>query len=184
MTTYPNDNMIRTGAKARVWEMMNSGVFHGDLCDLVREKFNCVDAEITDEGEIWIANPQRGHWLNDDMLVEFVDWAKATAGHAETAKEIKAAGYIAQDKEGYAIAGFGATEAEAREAALPFVGPWEDRDGNTVGVDDPEFGFDAKFVILPATAALISEIQSSGGAIAWGNVDGIACTREEETANA
>lgn len=89
------------------------------------------------------------------------------------------AGYIAQDRDGYAIAGFGTTEAEARAAALPWVGPWEDRDGNTVGPDDPNFGFDAKFQVWPATAALLAKVADEGGQIAWDHVDGIACTVEE-----
>ena len=62
--------------KARIWAMMNSGVFHGDLCDLVRERFNCAEVDITDEGAIWIAKPQAGHWLNDDAINEFADWAE------------------------------------------------------------------------------------------------------------
>jgi len=89
------------------------------------------------------------------------------------------AGFITQDKDGYAIASIGATEAEARAEALNWIGPWEDRDGNTVGPDDPEFGFDAKFIILPATQALLDHIEGVGGATAWAVIDGIACTRAE-----
>jgi hypothetical protein len=84
------------------------------------------------------------------------------------------AGYIVQDCDGYAIAGMGATEEEARADALQYVGPWEDRDFNTVGPDHPEFGFDAKFTILPATAELLRIVQDSGGQIGWDVVDGIA----------
>jgi hypothetical protein len=75
MTAYPLDNTQRTEVGARVFAFLQAGVFHGDLCDLVREKFNCLDAEITDEGNIWIANPQKGHWLTDEVINEFCDWA-------------------------------------------------------------------------------------------------------------
>lgn len=94
--------------------------------------------------------------------------------------QITAAGFIVQDRDGYAINGIGATEEAARADALHNLGPWEDRDGNTVGPDHPEFGFDAKNVVLPATKALLDTVKDYGGAIAWGVVDGIACTPDEE----
>lgn len=90
-----------------------------------------------------------------------------------------AAGFIAQDRDGYAIAGIGETAEMARADALEFAGPWEDRDGNTVGPDHPEFGFDAKFTIIPATAALLREVRDEGGAIGWDVIAGVACTRGE-----
>ncbi len=89
------------------------------------------------------------------------------------------AGYIAQDRDGYAIAGIGDTAEAARADALSNVGPWEDRDGNSVGADHPEFGFGAKYAIFPATAALLAKVAAEGGAIGWSVVDGIACTRDE-----
>jgi len=61
----------------RITAMIAGGVFHGDLCDMVREKFNCEDADIDDEGSIWIARPQTGHWLSDEKIAEFADWAVA-----------------------------------------------------------------------------------------------------------
>lgn len=61
--------------KGQVCALLNI-IFHGDLCDMVREMQNCEDVEITDEGEIWIAKPQTGHWLSDDHTQEFVDWVK------------------------------------------------------------------------------------------------------------
>lgn len=95
---------------------------------------------------------------------------------------LTAAGYIAQDRDGYAIAGMGATEAEARAHAMANLGPWEDRDGNSVGADHPEFGFGAKYAIFPATAALLAKVAADGGAIAWDVIDGIACARGEADA--
>ena len=61
----------------RITAMIAGGVFHGDLCDMVREKFNCEDVDIDDEGDIWIAKPQTGHWLRDEKVAEFADWAVA-----------------------------------------------------------------------------------------------------------
>ncbi len=91
------------------------------------------------------------------------------------------AGYIVYDRAGYmsAIMGLGATEAEARADAMPNVGPWEDRDGNTVSPDHPDFGFDAHYAIAPATAALLAKVEEEGGQIKWGRVEGIDCTRDE-----
>jgi hypothetical protein len=97
-------------------------------------------------------------------------------------EEMKAAGYIVQDKEGYAISADGLTAEAVRAETIGTCGPWEDRDGNTVGPADPDFGFDAKFIVYPATAALLAKVEKEGGAIAWDVVDGIACTREESEA--
>ena len=66
-----------TTGKDRVAAAIKAGVFHGDMCDLVKEKFNCTEVDIDDEGAIWVANPQRGHWLTDDAIAEFMDWADA-----------------------------------------------------------------------------------------------------------
>lgn len=74
MTIFPKDNMSRTPEGERVFAYLNAGVFHSDLCDAVKEKFNCHEVEITDAGEIWIANPQTGHWLSADHVTEFCDW--------------------------------------------------------------------------------------------------------------
>jgi hypothetical protein len=33
--------------------------------------FNCREVDVEDEtGRIWIANPQRGHWLDDEGLAK------------------------------------------------------------------------------------------------------------------
>jgi hypothetical protein len=47
---------------------------HDYLLGAVREWANCHDADVDDDSNIWIANPQTGHWLNDDHLIEFVNW--------------------------------------------------------------------------------------------------------------
>ena len=76
MNEFPLDNVSRSPAGSRVFAFLQAGVFHGDLVELVKEKFNCTEAAITDEGDVWIADPQSGHWLNDDDLNEFADWAE------------------------------------------------------------------------------------------------------------
>lgn len=48
-----------------------------DAVSLVKEWANCHEAEINDAGNIWICNPQRGHWLNDDDKARFVAWCEA-----------------------------------------------------------------------------------------------------------
>jgi hypothetical protein len=45
-----------------------------NLIDAVKTWANCHEADVSDDGNIWIAEPHRGHWLNDDKLVEFINW--------------------------------------------------------------------------------------------------------------
>jgi len=49
-------------------------LYADDACTVVREWANCRECEITDDGEIWISDPQRGHWLDEDAKSEFVAW--------------------------------------------------------------------------------------------------------------
>jgi len=42
--------------------------------DLVKIKFNCKFTHINAEGDIYIADPQWGHWLSESEKVEFVVW--------------------------------------------------------------------------------------------------------------
>ncbi|MCC6775658.1 MAG: hypothetical protein IT537_03320 [Hyphomicrobiales bacterium] len=37
---------------------------------------NCREADVSPDGNIWIAGPQRGHWLSDDKLVQFINWTE------------------------------------------------------------------------------------------------------------
>jgi len=49
---------------------------YGVTVDQVTECFNCHEADIDAEGDIWIANPQTGHWLKEhelESLVKFVE---------------------------------------------------------------------------------------------------------------
>ena len=47
-----------------------------NLIDAVKTWANCHEADVSLEGNIWICNPQRGHWLNDDDLVTFINWTE------------------------------------------------------------------------------------------------------------
>lgn len=44
------------------------------VLDTITQWANCHEASVSGEGNIWIANPQTGHWLTEDELVEFVEW--------------------------------------------------------------------------------------------------------------
>lgn len=55
------------------WESTNGF----STVDLVKECFNCHEAEIESDGSVWIANPQTGHVLSDDELAGFVEWHKS-----------------------------------------------------------------------------------------------------------
>jgi hypothetical protein len=49
----------------------------GSIEDLVTEWCNASEVEVSDNGDIWIAKPQTGHWLNDERKAEFVAWCEA-----------------------------------------------------------------------------------------------------------
>lgn len=44
---------------------------------LVTEWCNASEVEVDEKGDIWIANPQRGHWLDDERKAKFVAWCEA-----------------------------------------------------------------------------------------------------------
>lgn len=46
-----------------------------DIIAALKEWANCREAEVDEEGNVWIANPQTGHWLSEDEKSEFIDWA-------------------------------------------------------------------------------------------------------------
>jgi len=41
------------------------------------EKFNCREADVDDDGRIWISSPQRGHWVSDENIIDFANWDAA-----------------------------------------------------------------------------------------------------------
>ena len=88
---------------------------------------------------------------------------------------MKPAGYIIQDKQGYAIFGAGDTVEQAWQQAME-AGPFFDAFGNE---KDPDAAYIEDFQTYGATAALIAKVQAEGGAIAWDVIQGVACTNEE-----
>lgn len=47
-----------------------------ELADAVKTWANCREASIDDAGDIWIADPQNGHWLSEEKLIEFAEWCQ------------------------------------------------------------------------------------------------------------
>jgi hypothetical protein len=97
---------------------------------------------------------------------------------------ITAAGFIVADDS--AIWGVGATADEAWADMLSGMSDAHVRvldDGEEA--DDGEAATDTdSFQTLPATAALLAEVESKGGNIAWGTINRVACTvAEEDVAN-
>lgn len=45
-----------------------------DDADLVREWMNCREADIDEQGDVWIAEPMTGHWLDDADKAAFQAW--------------------------------------------------------------------------------------------------------------
>ena len=91
---------------------------------------------------------------------------------------INSVGYIIIDQSEYAIHGYGPTVEEAWQMVVA-----ECRgDFGTTPYGEPLTADEAfkNYRVLPASEALISEVQSIGGAIAWGKVGGVACTVIEE----
>ena len=91
---------------------------------------------------------------------------------------INSVGYIIIDQSEYAIHGYGPTPEEAWQMVVA-----ECRgDFGTNPYGEPLTADEAfkNYRVLPASEALISEVQSIGGAIAWGKAGGVACTVAEE----
>ena len=39
---------------------------------------NTTENDITDAGDVWVSDPQSGHWLSDDDLVSFANFLAST----------------------------------------------------------------------------------------------------------
>ena len=100
-----------------------------------------------------------------------------------TTTEITAAGYIVHDDSGV-IYGYGATDKAA----------WDDMRTNMeldgiklLGEDDDatdELGSwtrESSMTVMPASKALLEMVEVEGGDCSWSNINGIACTTDEET---
>lgn len=92
---------------------------------------------------------------------------------------ISAAGYMIQDRQGYAIHGIGETVDEAWAEVVAGAGPFFDAHGNE---RDAETAYLEEFTTYGATAALLAKVRAEGGAISWAVIGGVACTREEAEA--
>jgi hypothetical protein len=69
------DGMTATTLSDYVRETKEGCASNGvDMNDLVREFFNCADAEVNDQGDIWIANPQNGHWIDAEKKSNILAW--------------------------------------------------------------------------------------------------------------
>ena len=56
---------------------LNEALAGETLTEMVKTWANCTSAEISPDGDVWIAHPQRSHWLPLDELVKFAVWAGA-----------------------------------------------------------------------------------------------------------
>lgn len=90
--------------------------------------------------------------------------------------EIKAAGYIIQDKQGNAICGVGETVDQAWSQVVAEAGPFFDAYGSE---KDDETAYVQDFTAYGATAKLIELVIREGGAISWEIHNGVACTSQQ-----
>ena len=94
-------------------------------------------------------------------------------------KQPIAAGYMIQDRDGYAIQSIGSTDEEAWQELVANAGPFFDAEGNEKG---DELAREEDFRTFGATAALIQKVKEYGGVIRWDVINGVACTIEESEA--
>lgn len=45
-----------------------------EVLDAIVQWNNTTENDISEDGNVWVANPQTGHWLNDDHIVEFANF--------------------------------------------------------------------------------------------------------------
>lgn len=64
--------IIETAAEARAF-ILNAIEFAGreEVLDAIVQWNNTTENDIDEKGDVWVSNPQTGHWLNEDRLVEF-----------------------------------------------------------------------------------------------------------------
>lgn len=92
-------------------------------------------------------------------------------------------GFIVADKEGNLIEGFGDTEANAwadAKRTLDMANITLIEDGEEEPEEPGDWMLETDLIIHPATAALLAEVATRGGSLAWSIVGGVACTRWEE----
>ena len=62
---------FETAAAARQFIADAAAYDRQAVLDAIVEWNNTTENDIGDDGSIWVANPQSGHWLNDEQLIEF-----------------------------------------------------------------------------------------------------------------
>lgn len=71
-------NKVETADQARAIVLEAVRVIGAEsVLDLVTDWNNTTDNQISDKGNVWVSNPQTGHWLNDDHLIEFAESLEA-----------------------------------------------------------------------------------------------------------
>ncbi len=72
---------IETTADARATIMQAAETAEGGerVLEAVAQWGNTTDNGFGVAGDIWVANPQTGHWLKDDQLVQFANFLETYA---------------------------------------------------------------------------------------------------------
>lgn len=63
---------ITTASEARAFileAIVNAG--RDEIMDAIVQFNNTTENDVSDDGSVWVCNPQRGHWLDDDRIIEF-----------------------------------------------------------------------------------------------------------------
>lgn len=98
-------------------------------------------------------------------------------------RKLEASGFIIADES--AIFGVGLTQEAAwadlkRGMTLAHIPHQSEVD--TYDTYCPKYWHEDNFTVLPATAALLADVEAHGGSIGFALVQGIACTGDEEEA--
>jgi hypothetical protein len=83
--------------------------------------------------------------------------------------------WIATDLEKNAIQAIAHSEARAIDEMIADAGPFRNREGDEIYGGEAR----AKCIAMPCTVALYKQVEAEGGAISWGEKDGVASTDDE-----
>lgn len=89
-------------------------------------------------------------------------------------QKIEAAGFIVEPVDGCVIYGAGETEDAAWAKVVDAVGTFFGPEGTRISEDEAR---KTLFIFVPATAALIAEVDQRGGLVDWTRMNGIAHVR-------
>jgi len=96
--------------------------------------------------------------------------------------ELTPAGFIIADED--AIFGVGPTQEAAWADLKAYMKSAHMLHLSEVNTEDtfcPKYWHEDQFTVLPATAALLADVEKHGGGIGFAMVQGIACTEDEES---